>query len=681
MLYLAADTGGTFTDVVAFDRASGDLRFGKALTTYGNLVDGVMIGVRDMGVPMDKVGVLKHGTTHVINAIVQRRGAKAALVTSAGFQDVLELARANRPIGFDLEYRRHDHLVERMFSFEVGGRIDRMGKEISPLDQKDLDHVISELRSRSVEAVAVSLINSFVNPQHEQSVAAQLREAMPNVFVTTGTELVREMGEFERTSTAVANAYVGPRAHEYLNLFSQTISREGFTKTFYMMASNGGVLPLERAMSQPIALLESGPVGGCIGAGIYADALGLPRVIAFDMGGTTAKCALVEDGKYDVQPTYYVGGYDYGFPVRTPILDIVEVGAGGGSIASVDEQGRLQVGPRSAGSEPGPVAFGRGGTEPTVTDANLVLGRIGAGTFMGGALNMDIAAAREAILSKVARPLGFSEGDLDRVASGILRMAMVTMGDAIKEISVERGLDTREFDLFVFGGGGPLHGASLARELHIPRVVVPPHPGNFSAVGMLLAEYRIDESRTFLSMIDNDAVFQIRSAFDQLEAEVRPALSAENGAGRILFDRALELRYRGQAHSVRVDIGHAADASEIRVRFHSAYRARYGHGEENTPVECVALKLTGYNVGDSFELGGLYEYDSGGAPPKPSYRSVYYHTTDQRIETPVYLRSKLAPGFKSDGPAIIEDYGSTIVIEPGDRFAVGLLGEITIHCE
>lgn len=679
--YVAADTGGTFTDVVAFDRERRTIRFGKTLTTYRNLVEGVIDCLRQMDVPFDTIDVIKHGTTHIINAFVQRRGAKTALLTTKGFRDVLEIGRANRPIGFDLHYVRQPPLVPRTRSFEITGRTGAGGEEIEPLDHEEIQALADMLTKSGIEAVAVSLVNAYANPAHEVAVAKLLRLKMPDAFVTTGTELTREWYEFERVSTAVANAYVGPRAKNYLNQFEQDFRKGGFNKTFYMMASNGGVLSLARSAEQPVALLESGPVGGCIGAGVYADALELKKLIAFDMGGTTAKCALVENGRYEVQPTYYVGGYDHGFPVRSPILDIVEVGAGGGSIASVDEQGRLRVGPRSAGSEPGPVAFGRGGVEPTVTDANLVLGRISAGAFMGGALQMDLQAARDSIATRICKPLGYGPNELDMVASGILQMATATMAGAIKEITIERGHDAREFDLFVFGGGGPLHGASLARDLHIPRVIVPPQPGNFSALGMLLAAARIDDTRTFLVPLNEASVTSMAEVFATMESGILETLRLEAHSNRIYFQRAAELRYRGQKHSLRLDITHQGNASSISDRFHGSYATRYGHSDANAAVEFVALKSTGYSSGDTIELDGLHDFSiAARSPPAPTYRPVYYSTLKRRLSTPVYSRASLPRDFAAGGPAVIEDYGSTIVVEPDDKFAVGRFGEVTIVC-
>lgn len=366
---IAADTGGTFTDVAAFDSSSGKIYYGKALTNYTNLADGALEGLEGADVDLAQGLLFKHGTTHVINAFIQRSGAKTALVATRGFSDMLEIGRGNRPVPFSQRYRRDPVLVPRNLRFDVDERIDARGHVVVALNESELEEIAERLRALGVEAVAVAFLNSYINSAHEQRAVEVLRECLPSAYITAGTALSREWYEYERTSTAAANAYVGPKMRHYVDAFDARLRQRAFEGTFYMMGSGGGVLSTERSISEPVALVESGPVGGCIGAARYAAELGCDKLIAFDMGGTTAKCALVMDAQFDVQPLYYVGGYDHGFPLRTPVIDIVEVGAGGGSIAHVDSGGDLMVGPRSAGSEPGPVAFGRGGVEPTVTGA------------------------------------------------------------------------------------------------------------------------------------------------------------------------------------------------------------------------------------------------------------------------------------------------------------------------
>ncbi len=683
MRYLvAADTGGTFTDVAVYDAQARRVSYGKTLTRYDDLVEGVLDGLADTGVSLAEARLLKHGTTHVINTLLQRNGGRTALVTTRGFRDLLEIARGNRPVPFQVGYRRDPPLVPRTLRFEVDERVDADGQVVQPLDVAQLDALAERLEREGVEAVAVAFLNAYANPAHEEAAAATLARRLPHVYVSASTALTREWYEYERASTAVANAYVGARMRDYIRNFDERLRARRFGGSFYMMGSNGGVLSVQRTLEQPVALVESGPIGGCIGAAAYARALGHPRVIAFDMGGTTAKCALIQDGQFDVQPIYYVGGYERGFPLKTAVLDIVEVGAGGGSIASVDAQGRMTVGPRSAGSEPGPVAYGRGGTEPTVTDANLVLGRIGDATFLGGRLRLDRTAAADAIAQRIATPLGY-RGDeaVDIAAQGILELAGAAMAGAIKEITIERGLDVRDFALMVFGGGGPLFGATLARRLRIPTVIVPPHPGNFSTLGMLIAGARIDLARTLVAPLETDALAAFEDAFDALEASARETMRAELDAHDVAFDHWLEARYRGQTHTVRVAYRRGATVEDFQRAFESTYRKRYGHVNPDCPIEVLGLRLGAEADVPRPELQGLQTLPASSSRSAPhGARSVYFPRPHGRLDTPVWRRDGLPAGFEIAGPAIIEEFSATTVLQPGDRAVVGALGELQVHC-
>lgn len=681
-LLIAADTGGTFTDVAAFDSSSGEIRYGKALTNYANLADGAIDGLNVADVDLARGFLFKHGTTHVINAFIQRSGARTALITTAGFADLIEIGRGNRPVPFSQKYRRDPVLVPRDRRFEVDERVDARGQVVVPLDEAALRTLADRLRALDIEAVAIAFLNAYVNPENERRAAAILTQCLPHAYVTSSTALSMEWYEYERTATAAANAYVGPKMQQYVDAFDTSLKSRSFSGTFYMMGSSGGVLPADRSIAEPVALVESGPVGGCIGAAQYAEALGLGKVIAFDMGGTTAKCALVMDGRFDVQPVYYVGGYDHGFPLRTPVIDIVEVGAGGGSIAHVDAGGEFKVGPRSAGSEPGPVAFGRGGVEPTVTDANLALGRIGAGVFLGGRLQLDVAAARDAIRTHVAQPLKYTNRDnVDVAAQGILDLANITMTNAIKEISIERGYDVREFALFAFGGSGPLFGSQLARALQIPRVVIPPHPGNFSCLGMLLAPIRVDLAKTIVGELSDTILARISAAFHELEESARATLARECGKGSIQGERSVELRYRGQRHSVRIQVAGATSAESLAAAFHDVYRQRYGHINESCAIEVVGVRvfMEGSVARPSLESLGPPRATASAQPS--SFRSVYFPAPFNRVETPIWNRASLPAGHTIHGPAVIEEYSATTVILPGDTAVIGMLGEITITCD
>jgi N-methylhydantoinase A len=678
---IAADTGGTFTDLAVYDAKTGTTRFGKALTT-GDLVEGVFAGLEDTGASVGQASLFKHGTTHVINAFIQRRGARTALVTTRGFRDVLEIARGNRPETFNLRYRRRPPLVPRSLRFEVDERMDGQGQILQPLDIADVEELVPRLRKAGVESVAVSFLNAYANSAHEERACQILRELMPEVYVTAGTALSREWMEFERTSTAVANAFVGARMSGYVDGFDQALRNRRFSGQFYMMGSNGGVMTAAAAIAQPVTLVESGPIGGCIGAAAYAQALGLDRMIAFDMGGTTAKCALVEDGRFETVNTYWVGGYERGFPIRTPVLDIVEVGAGGGSIAWIDDNGRMRLGPRSAGADPGPIAFRRGGTEATVTDANVVLGRIGSDSFMNGRLELDVRAATAAIERLLALPLGYTEPDrTDRVAQGIMDLATVTMSGAIQEITVERGRDLRGYQLFVFGGGGPLFGAELARSLGIKQVVVPPHPGAFSSLGMLMAEARRDTARTFLQQLSPEALGTARAQIRTMEDELKEAMAGEFDVSRISYIYEADMNYVGQSHTVRIQLAADLTSAKVQSAFEATYRARYGHLNEETPIAFVVLRVGSLvpTQRPTLEEVGAAARAGGTASPR-SFRPVYFAKAGQRLKTPVYRRTELPVGFSIQGPAIVEEYSSTTVVTPGDALVVGKLGELRISC-
>jgi N-methylhydantoinase A len=675
---VAVDIGGTFTDLVAYDHDSGAVVYTKSPTTYGNLVEGVLDCFVKAKLDPHAASLVNHGTTLVINALIQRKGAKAALVTTTGFRDILEIARGNRPDPFDLHYRRDEPLIPRELRFEVAERIGAKGEIVAPLDLAALDALAGKLNGLGIEAVAIFFMNSYANPAHEEKAAQVLRARMPSAYVTSSTELTREWYEYERTSTVAANAYVGPQVTSYIRRLETDLQAKGFAGSLFMMGSNGGLLSVERSCAQPVALVESGPIGGCIGAGAYAEALGFANVIAFDMGGTTAKCALVENGRFSVDSVYYAGGYVKGFPIKSSVIDIVEVGSGGGSIAWLDPQNRMHVGPHSAGSTPGPACYGNGGTEPTVTDANLVLGRLHPNRFLGGELRLDVEAAGAAI-ERIAGPLGFQGSDgLLRMADGILALATVIMAGAIKQISIEHGLDPREFVLFCYGGGGPLHASALARELSIPTVVVPPEPGNFSAVGMLLADARLDLSKTFVGVLNESTVAALTAAFAEMEEEARAALVREFDAREVVFERHAEMRYAGQRHNIKVPISGLADAAGIRAAFDRDYKRRYGHADLKAAAELQALHLSGLTRLRRPELARLPRAPAPTRPPER--RPVYFGTARGTLDAQIHDRTALAPGFRGEGPALIEEYGSTTLVWPGDRFQIGTLGEIRIRC-
>ena len=677
----AVDIGGTFTDLVACDLESGRVTYSKSATTYGNFGDGIFDCIRKAAVEPRDALFVKHGTTLVINSLLQRAGAKTALATTKGFRDVLEIGRGNRTQPFNLRFRRDAALIPRERRFEVSERMAADGTVRTLLSDDDLVQLAQRLREEKIDALAISFINSYANSENEEKAALRMQELLPGVFISTGSSLSREWHEFERTATAAANAYVGPQTSEYIVEFDAHLRKAGFTGSLLMMGSHGGVLSTERVRREPIALVESGPVGGCIGAAAYADLLDLGNVIAFDMGGTTAKCALVEGGRFAVESTYHVGGFDTGFPIRGNVIDIIEVGAGGGSIAWIDPQGRLQIGPRSAGSTPGPACYGRGGTEPAVTDANLALGRLDPKHFLGGEMLLDSEKAVAAIRKHIAEPLGYAgDAGVIRAAQGILTIADLTMADAIKRISITRGRDPRDFALFCYGGGGPLHGVQLARELHIPLVIIPPEPGNFSAVGMLLADARLDTARTYLANYDENALAEALRRFAALEDESHASLEQEFGPRPVSFGRQVEMRYKGQKHSLKVEVPQEGGLAVLHAVFNREYQRRYGHSNEKAKLEIVALHSTAMLEIRRPALAQLTTRSISGATPLARRRPVYFADEGEHLSTDIYDRYALPAGFKGAGPAIIEEYGSSTLVGPRDRFEIGKLGEIRIEC-
>ena len=673
---VAIDIGGTFTDLVAYDPVAETVRYTKSPTTYGNFVEGILDCLAKANLSPSEVTLINHGTTLVINALIQRLGGRTALVTTRGFRDVLEIARGNRPDPLDLYYQRDEPLIPRELRLEVRERMDSAGRVVEPLDLAELESLAETLRREKIESVAVFFLNSYANPAHEEAAANLLRRLLPGVFVTISTELSREWYEYERTSTVAANAYVGPQVNAYIGQLQSDLKERGFTGTLYMMGSNGGVLSVERTRRQPIALVESGPIGGCIGSGVFADALGFANVISFDMGGTTAKCTLVEEGRFSVDSVYYASGYVQGFPIKSPVIDIVEVGSGGGSIAWTDAQNRLHVGPRSAGSSPGPACYGRGGIEPTVTDANLALGRLNAANFLGGELKLEPDRAKQA-LAKLAAPLGYAgaQGEVE-LAAGILSIATVVMAGAVRRISVEHGRDPRDFVLFSYGGGGPLHACALAHELSIPTVVIPPEPGNFSAIGMLLADARLDDSKTFTGRMEEGVLEKMEEVFAAMERQAAASLKAEFACDGVHFQRFAEMRYVGQRHNIRVPVSGLASVAAMRAAFEKDYKRRYGHAGK-APAELQALHLSAF--------ARLRRPDANRLPrPKANQptgsRKICFDPESGFLDTHVYDRYSLEAGFNAPGPAVIEEYGSTTLVWPGDRFEIGPMHEIRVHC-
>jgi N-methylhydantoinase A len=678
---IAVDIGGTFTDLVACDVATGAVAFTKSPTTYGNLGEAIFNCIRKARLDARDASFVKHGTTLVINALLQRAGAKTALLTTKGFRDVLEVGRGNRTQPFNLRFHREPPLIPRELRFEAEERMEASGRVRVPLATDGLEELANALRSEKIEALAISFLNSYVDPAHEQTAADTLRKLLPGVFVTPGSELTREWHEFERTATVAANAYVGPQVSRYIAEFDAELRAGGFTGSLLLMGSHGGVISAARGCREPITLVESGPVGGCIGAASFGSALGIDNLVAFDMGGTTSKCAMIERGRYAVESIYYIGGPDAGFPIRGNVIDILEVGVGGGSIAWLDDLRRLNVGPKSAGSMPGPACYDRGGAEPAVTDAHLALGRLDPQRFLGGEMDLAPDRARAVLTGRIAEPLGYTGADaVTRAAKGVLTIANLTMSSIIKKISIARGYDPRDFALFCYGGGGPLHGTELARALKIPRVIVPPEPGNFSAMGMLLADPRLDTARTFVVPLNAETMPKALALYAELEAEGGAALRHEFGEGDITFEREAEIRYKGQQHSLKIALPPAADAAALRALFDREYLRRYGHANAAADAQLVVLHSLATLRMVRPELARLADRDRHTGAAAPRRRPIFYLEEDCFLDATILDRYALAVGFTGRGPALIEEYGSSTLIGPRDTFTIGRLKEIDIDC-
>ena len=678
---LAVDIGGTFTDVVVFDEDKKSLALTKALSTPAELAKGVQEGITKTAIPLEAVSSLIHGSTVVVNAIIERTGAKTALVTTKGFRDVYEIGRINRPESFNPRFRKHRPLVPREDIFEVSERMLADGSVRTPLDEQEARAVARIIREEGFQAAAVLFLHSYRAPEHEVRMCEILREADPNLFVSASHELSREYREYERTSTVAANAYVGPKVSQYLGDLERRLRGSGFAGNLMIMQSNGGLSDVELARRQCIQMMESGPAAGVVGTMALCETLDLEAAIAFDMGGTTAKASVIRRGEPSLSPDYFIGGYNEGLAVRIPVLDIVEVGTGGGSIGWLDEGGGLHVGPRSAGAEPGPASYGRGGTEPTVTDANVILGRLSPERFLGGEMRLNRNAAESALRERLAHPLGVN---LERAASGMLQVATSAMANAVRHVTLERGLDPRDFTLVAYGGGGPLHASSVAKELSIRTIIIPQAPGHFSAVGMLMADFRRDYVQTLFARMDDLEMAELEDEFKKLEAEGRKALEASGiPTERIVFERAADMRYVGQEHAVAVRVpaavGDETASAEIKKLFDDAHELRYSHSAPGESADIVSLRVSAIGRLGKPEFLRIPPGDP--APPpaaRRGTRSVIFEGSGA-LEAAVFDRTKLLQGNMIPGPAIIEEAASTTVVEPGDTVTVNAYGHLVMQ--
>jgi N-methylhydantoinase A len=677
-LRLAADIGGTFTDVAAFDERTGKLTFGKALSTPQRLVEGINAGVEKAGSDYKSAGLFLHGSTIAINTILERKGAKTALLITEGFRDIYEIGRINRPDAYNLFFRKHEPLVERALRFEVKERVLSDGEIERPLDEKEIEAFGRMLARLGVKATAILFLNCYAKRDHEARAKAILERNHPEMFVSASHELSEEYREFERCSTVVANAYVGPIVRGYLGEIEDRIRSGGFPGSFLIVQSTGGLYDADQAKNHCVQMLESGPAAGVIGAQALCRALGLKNAIAFDMGGTTAKAGVIHNGEALTTGAALIGGYDQALPVQIAMMDIFEVGTGGGSIARVEE-GALRVGPQSAGAAPGPACYGLGGAEPTVTDANLVLGRLAADRFLGGEMRLEVEAAQRALTERVAKPLGMN---ITAAADGILRIATTAMSYAVKGVTTERGLDAGDFALVAYGGAGPLHAVQVAREIGIRTVIVPTAPGVFSAFGMLFSDLRYDFVRTWFTPLEDAPFVAIERVYRDLERQGRAAIAGTSvKPQKITLKRAADMRYVGQEHAVTVDLPlkvfEREDRRAIKRLFDAMHELRYGTSAPDERAEIVSLRST---VTGLMRKPPQERVARGGrTPDKAAFtgrRPVYLDGKFRPTST--YARAALTAGNRISGPALIEEYAATTVLLPGDRLEVDAGGHLVI---
>ena len=667
---IGVDVGGTFTDAVAYDTVNGSLRWAKVPSTSNEPAIGVLEAISTLTGDFGGIERFVHGITIGTNAIIERQGADVWVVTTKGFRDTLEIQRTERRELYDIRTLKPPSFVPRPQVLEADERMRYDTSVLRALDPAECGRIAEALRAGGAESVAVCFLHSFANDAHERAMQAALAAAAPCAYVCTSSEVLPEIREYERFSTTVLNAYIGPLMSRYLEGLESRLASRGFARTIFLMTSNGGVTSAERARRLPVLTVLSGPAGGVAASVELGRSLGIEHLITYDMGGTSTDVCLVEGLRTPLTTEQMVAGY----PNRTPQVEIVTIGAGGGSIAWLDSGETLAVGPRSAGADPGPAAYGRGGTEPTVTDANLLLGRLGRETKLASTLALDAGLAR-ASLDRLAADFGGLEAPV--LADGVIRIAVARMVSAIKEISIAKGYDPRDFVLLAYGGAGPMHGALVASELEIDHVVVPPSPGNFSAFGCLVSDLQINRTRTLLVETRRGEWSTVADAFAELEHESRAELEREGvEASDIIFRHELGMRYLGQSWELVVPI--ASDTGSMReaeLAFHTAHAKRYGHGAD-APAEVVTVRVT---AAATTAKPAPCSPGHDGTDSVPRMRPVFFGGAWSN--TSIFARTALAAGTAVEGPALVEEMGSVTVVPPGWRLEVGAIGELHLWRE
>jgi len=656
MWIIGIDTGGTFTDLVAFNSQTGRIFSVKTLTTSGDESKGIISSIQETIPKTPSIDRIVHGTTIGTNSILERRGAKTAILTTRGFRDLLEIGRTRRMVSntlFDLSFQKPTPLVPRSLRFDVDERVMASGEILEPLDQNSIRETAKLLRDKNVNAVAICFLHSYANSEHELSARDILKELLPDVYVSVSSEIVPEYREFERLTTTVLNAFIGPTLDSYLSRLERDISQRDSSTRLFIMSSNGGMATVNRMRTMPVSTVLSGPAGGVIAGIDLAETINLKNIITCDMGGTSTDVCLIRDSESIITVDNVVAG----MPLKSPQIDMKTVGAGGGSIATVSAEGQIHVGPMSAGANPGPICYGLGGTEITVTDANLFLGRLSLHKRLGGRIS-PVTDQVKPSLDKLAT--ASSVNSSYEMAAGIIKIAVAKMVSSILEISVMRGYDPRECTLVPFGGAGPMHGTMIADELGITNIVIPRYPGHFSAWGLLISDVRQDAAETILAPVDQTYISKICSSLDRLENKLLKQLVGDGfPTSTISFKASLDLRYKGQAFEIPLPIDQNNITYEtITNDFNKLYAKRYGHANEGQVIEIVNTRLTGVAKIPKPSLTKVQNFSSNPIDE----RDVYFYQKEEKV--PVYARDTLPINADYEGPAIIEEDGATTVVFP-----------------
>jgi N-methylhydantoinase A len=680
---LGCDVGGTFTDFVLYDEVSGQIHIDKQLTTPADPSVGILTGLKGFSsVAADHVArtrLVAHATTLVANAVIERKGAKTALLTTRGFRDVLELRRHVRVTTYELWSDPPRPLVPRQLRLPINERSYSDGSILRPVRREEIQDAVEFMRAAGVEAVAVAFLHSYVNPANEREAGRLLAELAPEMAVTLSSDVLPQIKEYERTSTTVVNGYVKPLVRGYLKNLDEGLAAVGYTAPLRIMLSNGGLGSAEMATEFPLRLIESGPVAGAIVGRQIAQALEIPELLSFDMGGTTAKACLIRDGALPITDELEVARSkrftkSSGFPVAVPAVNMIEIGAGGGSVAAINTMGLVQVGPESAGADPGPICYGGGGVEPTVTDADLLLGYLNPDYFAGGSMALDAEGSRSGIARTLAGPRGQSEIEAAWTVHDVVNE---TMAAAVRMHVTERGGNPQLATLVAFGGAGPVHAYNLAAKLRISRVMVPLRAGVLSALGLLVAPPAYDMVRTHKAPLDGFDAAGIGTTMAEMAGTITALLDGLGSGGTLRFTRGIDVGYIGQSYQVTVPVGDAPDRDEIWQRFAEMYREKYGYFYDDVPAETVNLRVLGELVGgelDLLEIPSAGDVDAAPSGTRPAYSARHRGMMDFAVHD----REALRPGMRFEGPAVVEEASATTVIDEGGQVEIDRYGSLVI---